>query len=236
MQALEYEAQPRKRSLFTGIKDDLCIRLDVAATFCRVTEPSKPLPQVLSEVLSALDQANVPPDLKEAAFAKAFDYAAGTSRAASPSDPRPGSSPEGGGANEEKAVNPTGAIGRIADKLSVTQEQAAHVFDVDEDGVHLTVPHAAFDSKKRTAMQQVMRVVAAARQAIGLEEYTATKVLRAACEDRGVLDAGNFSSALAAIDGDGLRVKGTGQSREIKVNAKGYVVAGEIVKQFAGEV
>jgi hypothetical protein len=198
-----------------------------------VTESSKALPEVLKEVLAALDAANVPDDLRAVAFAKAFDHTAGVSGAAW--TPGPPSSEDSGGGGEKPANSGT-AIARIADKLAVTEEQAAHVFDIDEDGVHLTVPHAAFDSKKRTAMQQVMRAVAAARQAIDLEEFTATKVLRAACEDRGVLDSGNFASALAGIDGDGVRVKGSGPSREIKLNAKGYAMAGEIVKQLSGTV
>lgn len=202
-----------------------------------MTEPSRALPEVLKEVLAALDEANVPEDLREVAFAKAFDHAAGASGAAWTTGSASGASPPASaGGGGDQAVDRGDVFARIADKLAVTKEQAAHVFDIDEDGVHLTVPHAAFESKKRTAMQQVMRVVAAARQAIDLEEFTATKVLRAACEDRGVLDSGNFASALAAIDGDGVRVKGTGPSRAIKLNAKGYAVAGEIVKQLAGEV
>ncbi|MDQ6775854.1 MAG: hypothetical protein M3071_06475 [Actinomycetota bacterium] len=202
-----------------------------------MTEPSRALPEVLKEVLAALDQANVPEDLREVAFAKAFDHAAGAASAASPTGPASAASPPATtGTGGDQAADRAGAFARIADKLAITTEQAAHVFDIDEDGVHLTVPHSAFDSKKRTAMQQVMRIVAAARQAIDLEEFTATRFLRAACEDRGVLDSGNFSSALAGIDGDGIRVKGAGSSREIKLNAKGYAVAGEIVKQLAGEV
>lgn len=224
-----------KTGLSPGINGSSDVRLDATATFRGVTDPPKTLPNVLSEVLAALDAADVPEDLREIAFAKAFDHAAGASRAPStPGAPSSVDSQSGGGSGTTPTDRDT-AIARIAGKLAVTAEQAAEVFDVDQDGVHLTVPHAAFDSRKRTAMQQVMRVVAAARQAIELEEFTTTKVLRAACEDRGVLDSGNFASALAAIDGDGVRVKGAGTSREIKLNAKGYSVAGEIVKQLAGE-
>lgn len=161
---------------------------------------------MLRDVLAALDEAKVPDDLREVAFAKAFDLTAGVPAASSTS---PAATPPAGGGNADHGD----PIGRIAAKLGIPPDQAGQVFDVDDDGPHLTVSPSAFDSKKRFAMQEIIRVVSAARQALELEEFTPTKELRRVCEDRGVLDSANFSSALAGLDGDGMRLRLRGQTK-----------------------
>lgn len=108
------------------------------------------------------------------------------------------------------------------------------MFDVDDDGVHLTLPRSALNEKKRFAMQEVARLVMAGRQAIELEEFTPSKVIRDACDGRGVLDAGNFAAALSALDGHGMRLRGSGASREGKLNAAGFEAAGADIERILG--
>ncbi len=188
------------------------------------------LTDILRNVMASLDEANVPDDLRQVAFAKAFDLIAGVP-VALPGSPPPALlvNPPAGGSGDGRGD----AIGGIATRLGITPLQAGQVFDVDGEGVHLTVSPSAFNAKKRFAMQEVIRVMSAARQALELEEFTPTSELRRVCEDRGVLDSGNFSSALSGLDGDGLRLRGSGAAREVKLNARGFEKAGEVAKRLA---
>jgi hypothetical protein len=40
---------------------------------------------------------------------------------------------------------------------------------------------------------------------------------------------------MGKLDGEGLRIKGKGAARELKINAAGYEKAGEIITRMAGE-
>jgi len=97
------------------------------------------------------------------------------------------------------------------------------------------MPTRSLSSKKQQAMREVAYLVAAGRQAIGLEEFTGWKTIRDTCENRGVLDSSNFGLAMGKLDGEGLRIKGKGAARELKINAAGYEKAGEIIIRMAGE-
>ena len=170
-------------------------------------------------------------DLRPIAFSKAFDQIAGVPAAAAP--PGPGAGGSGGGGGDGAPLSD--AIGRIAVKFGVEAEIVERVLDVDEDGVHLSVPRSALNDTKKVAMREVARLIAAARQAAGVdEEYTQFAVIRDTCDDRGVLDSANFAAAMQSLDGDGMRFRGTGRSREVKVNAAGYEKAAGIMRRVAG--
>ena len=126
-------------------------------------------------------------------------------------------------------------LGKIAAKFHVDVQTVERFFEVDDDGVHLLIPTRSLSSKKQQATQEVAYLVAAGRQAIGLEEFTGWKTIRDTCENRGVPDSSNFGLAMGKLDGDGLRIKGKGGCRELKINAAGYEKAGEIITRMAGE-
>lgn len=105
------------------------------------------------------------------------------------------------------------------------------VYDVDEDGVHLTVKRAALSDPRKSAQQEVAYLLVAGRQAAGLEEWTPVAVVLDATHDRGVHDT-NVSKAISALDGDGFRFRKVRGKREIKMNAVGFSKASEIVKRI----
>jgi hypothetical protein len=182
----------------------------------------------LRAAVAAVEEAKIPKDLRVAAFTAAL--------AGLPNSPLP-SSGEGGGNRPATHTDHGGTHGSegvkaIAGKLEVGEAQAAAVYDVDEDGVHLTVKRAALDKTKKVAQQEVTYLVTAGRQAAGIEEWTPVKIVIEATHDRGVHDT-NVSKAISALDGDGIRFRGTGGSREIKMNAVGFSNAAEIVKRLA---
>jgi hypothetical protein len=192
-----------------------------------MVEPQEHLVSALQDAVAAVDAAGVPEDLRPAAFSKAFDRISG--------DPPPVRDRAAHGATTPDSDRVDDAIGRIAHKLRLESEVVGRVFDVDTDGVHLTVPRSALPSTRQDAMQEVARLIPAARQAAGIDdEYTALAAVRDACDNRGVLDAHNFARAMQPLDGDGMRFRGPSRSREVKVNAAGYETAADIVRRLAG--
>jgi hypothetical protein len=129
------------------------------------------------------------------------------------------------GASPSTAQNPAEILG--CDALAV-----ARVYDVDDDGVHLNIRRSALASSRRAAMEQIALLVVAGRQAHKIEEWTQADVVRKACEEMGVLD-GHFAAALDRLKGDGLRLRGTGATREMKMNAAGFEQAGRLITSLA---
>ncbi len=105
------------------------------------------------------------------------------------------------------------------------------MYDVDEDGVHLTIKRDSLSDTKKFAQQEVAYLLVAGRQAVGLEDWTPTKTVIDATHDRGVHDT-NVSKAVSALDGEGFRFRGPNSKREMKINAVGYTKASEIVKRL----
>lgn len=199
-------------------------------SFAMSTTPEQ-LTDVLRAVVGAINDAEITEDLREIAFAKSFDFLTADAPAQTgrkslvPKDPkRDDPQPESDG------------IAAIARKLKLEGDAVARVFDIDDDGVHLTVAHSALATQRKTAMQEVARLISAGRQGAGIdEEWTSIDAVRAACDNLGVLDAGNFAAAITKIGGAGVRIRGAGRKRELKVNAAGYESARELVTRLAAE-
>src|SRR4051812_39552941 len=121
--------------------------------------PKEQVVAVLRDSVAAVEAAEVPKDLRPIAFSKAFDQIAGIPATAAPGGSGTGNGESGGG-----GAAPSDAIGRIAAKLGIEAEIVERVFDVDQDGVHLTVPRSALNDAKKFAMQEIARLIAAARQ------------------------------------------------------------------------
>ena len=191
----------------------------------------------LRAALEAVEAAGVPEDLREIAFTRALEVTLGPVVPIAPVPP--GQSPIGTHAPAPELTPPADAgsqIARLASKLGIDVPTAAKVYDIDSDGLHLLLSPKKFDDKVTGAMQQIARLIVAGRQAAGLdEEWTKLKEVRAACENRGKYDGSNFSTYIKKLDGDGFRLKGTGQSRELKANASGFEKTGELVKELAAQ-
>jgi len=190
------------------------------------------LVRALQDSLAAVEAADIPEELRPIAFSKAFDFVTRDSPATTSSVTGAASSRtngDRGGAGDE-----SDPIATIAAKVGVDAELVSRVYDVDDEGVHLTISRSSLNEKKRFAMQEVARLIMAARQALGLEDFTPAKIIREACDGRGVLDSGNFATALSGIDGHGVRLRGSGAAREGKLNAVGFEAAGEDIKRIVG--
>jgi hypothetical protein len=185
-----------------------------------VDPPAKTV-AALEAAVAAVKAAKVPKDLRVAAFNAVF-YG--------------GEPPQAGVANvrtpqpKPQAEDQADGVAKIAAKLELDSALVGLVYDVDEDGVHLTVKRDGLSPTNKVAQQEVTYLLVAGRQALG-EEWTLTKTVLAAAHDRGVHDT-NVSKAIAALDSDGLRFRGPKAKREMKINAVGFSKAAEIVKRL----
>jgi hypothetical protein len=125
---------------------------------------------------------------------------------------------------------------KIATKLGVELHEVRDVFDVDEDGVHVLPVPGRFADTKKAATVEVGTLIIAGRQAIGADEtgWTSQDIVRGAADAKGVLDEGNFSKAITALESRGIRLrKSSGRGREAKMNDRGFAAAGELVRRLA---
>jgi hypothetical protein len=185
----------------------------------------------IERALRAVDAAKVPDDLREIAFSKALDSTLGIAKVDSVGRVR-GENGDGG----EGAGTPpvTDRAAKIARKCKVAPESVAKVFEEDGDELHIIASRSKFAPSMKEAMQQVALLTAAARQAAGLDEdATPLTVIRARCEEVGVLNEGNFSRHMAERR-EGVRIKGQERRRELKVSNPGFEAAGRLISSLAG--
>jgi hypothetical protein len=175
----------------------------------------------LKAAVAAVQEAGVPTELRPAAFEAVLSWGV---------DPPQASTGGGEADTSVGGVVPNGLEG-IAAKLELKPTHTAQVFDVDDEGVHLTIKRARLSGTKKVAQQEVTYLIVAGRQAAGIEEWTSTKDVIEVIHDRGVHDT-NVSKAIAALDGDGLRFRGAKSQREIKMNAMGFSKAADIVRRL----
>ena len=184
-----------------------------------------PLVERLRAAESAVDRADLAPDLRTTAFVLAFtaDEERGPSmqrRSHTPTDPE-----------KRASINDWRQI--LADRLGADQAAIELVFDYEGEEPAIIAPPRALSKADTRAMGEVTLLLAASRQALSVEEWTASQDARNACHERGVFSANHYADALKALDGKGVSLRGRGQAREIKVNAKGYEAAGALVAEIA---
>jgi hypothetical protein len=177
----------------------------------------------LKAAVKAVEDAGVPDDLRPAAFSKAADLIAGVAPAA-PAAPTP-PAPDGGGGGGGDAAD------KAARKLGVTTDVLANVCDFGDGSVTLHFNHRHL-SRPATAMREIGLALPALRQGAGIDDATPQETIRAACDQYGVLDSGNFATVITSLRGS-LSFRGTGPSRSVKVTPAGYAAARELVERWA---
>lgn len=185
----------------------------------------------LEQAVAAIDAAKVPSDLREIAF-KAVLAEVGLDSSEGKED---SASVRAGRVTDQAGTSSNGVLAAVAAKLGVDESQAAQVFDVDDDGIHLTIQRSRLDAKQKVAQQEIARLVVAARQAGGMEEWTPIGLVIDAAHDRGVHDS-NFSRNVGALDGDGIRFRGAKTKRELKMNQVGFEKAAKVVGRITEPV
>jgi hypothetical protein len=193
----------------------------------------------LAAALKAVTEAEIPAELREVAFAKAVDLLAakipaapanGTSGAVNDAA-TPAEAQSGG-----QTVAPSGvsALDRIATKLGVDRELVEEVFAETDGSIDITVSPRKLAPAKQEASRQIALLITAGRQAAGVEERTATDVIRAKCEEFRKLDPTNFGKAIGGMH-DEFSFQGPPRKRLVKLSRQGWPAAVDLVKRLTGE-
>lgn len=159
-----------------------------------------------------------------AAFEKAFEF----HRAS-------GGSSIGGGTAEAEASPPGLAWAEVlATYLSVPTRAVDDVFFWDGDAPIPGMSSSALDSRKAAATKQLALLIAAARQGLGLEEWTGVDFVRRACIDFGRYDESNFAAAINEMS-DSFLIRGRGRQRVLRLRRPGVEKAARLVRDLTGE-
>jgi hypothetical protein len=181
---------------------------------------------LLRRAAEVVVQADLPHDLRPVAFARVLDLQ--MARAATPATPT-APEPQAPGPRATTPAARADPVAALSRELKLDRDLVEQVFDFDGDTVQLTVATSDLARSQRDASGQVAYLMTAALQASGLVESAPIQVIKDACEQCGVLDAPNFSRALAKIKGRGISERGKGKDRSYRINRRGYEIAAEIV-------
>lgn len=181
------------------------------------------LAERFKRVLMALDEAEVPTDLREPAFVKGMDALEGAV-----------ASPKQTGDQTSKAVTAAtsdleDAVERIAVKMGIDSELAHEVFHDDEGRLGIGIAPSRLAKSHASATKQLALLLAAGRQAGGYDDgYTPVAEIREMCRDFSRLDSGNFSSTITEMDEE-FTFKGKGPGRQVHVTKPGWGKARDLV-------
>lgn len=140
-------------------------------------------------------------------------------------------------AKQDGAVSATAEqddlVGRIGATLGLDRDLVEQVFSEKDGEPILVVSSRKVASNKSAAAREIAQLIAAARQAVGLGEWTSVGVIRDVVNDYGRLDSSNFAASLQQLDGV-VVLRGKGLQREIKVTRQGFEAVSDMVRAMAG--
>jgi len=124
-------------------------------------------------------------------------------------------------------------LGRVAQVLQVEREALDMVYAVEDGEPALVVSAKKIATNKSAGARELAQLVAAARQAAGIEEWTSASTIRAVVSEYGRLDSNNFASSIQAMDNIAV-LKGKGLQREIKITRPGLESTADFIRSIAG--
>jgi hypothetical protein len=183
---------------------------------------------ILVQALKDVEDAQVPEDLREIAFKEAIRLR--EAGASSGGD-------EGGLSSATQDSGASGTVGKpleqVAARFGVEPAVVGEVFAVRGGEVQLAVGSRSLASGKATGAKQIALLIAGARQATGVEEWTPIGVIREWCKHYGKFDSTNFGKTVSAMD-DLFQFTGERQQREVKMRQPAWEQAGELVHGIVG--
>lgn len=172
--------------------------------------------KILREAYDAVKAAKLPTEVEGVALSKAVDLIAGVRQA------------QGEVKKEEVAADPGDLLGKIGAKFRVNRELIEDTFEVEDGSVNLTISRTKLEALKTKGTKQIALLLAAGRQAAGLEKATETKVIRTVAEEYGKLDPPNFASTLAEMT-DSFIISGARADKTMKARRGTFEEAGRLI-------
>lgn len=186
---------------------------------------------VLERTLAALDAAGVPEELSSIAFERVFDLVSRDVLGVSPDEPSGQPSDQGGGVQFRGHEGEEDGLSRIAAQLKLERQLVEEVYGLKGDELELHPPATYLDKSRAGGTKEIALVVAAGRQAAGLEERTPHAEIRKWCDHYGRLDSSNFATTLGDMDSF-FRTTGSPRKREVQLRHAGWEAAARVVRKL----
>lgn len=173
--------------------------------------------KILREAFDAVKAAELPTEVQGVALGKAVDLITGV-RTAAQREVR----------KEEVLADPGDLLGKIEAKFRVNRELIEDTFEVEDGSLNLTIARTKLEALKTKGTKQIALLLAAGRQAAGLDDTTETKVIRTVAEEYGKLDPPNFASTIAEMT-DSFIISGTRADKTMKARRGTFEEAGRLI-------
>lgn len=124
-------------------------------------------------------------------------------------------------------------LGMIEVATKVDRDTLELIYAVENGTPQVVVSAKKVPANKSLATRHLAQLVAAARQAAGLEEWTTVGTIRTVVQEYNKLDSSNFAASIKEMD-EVCLIRGNGQKREVKVTKPGFEMTGDLIRQIAG--
>jgi len=183
--------------------------------------------EALRQAEKIVDEAAVKADLRVVAFGKTLDVLLGSARGG---DAGATSSDSGFAPPSQGDQEPLTSIAR---KLGVDVEAVSEVYEVRDGSFDIILGHSRFAEGMSTGARQLAVLVAAGRQAAGLDAdgWTDGADIRAICKEFGKYDQANFSGTLTSMH-DNFSLSGKGSARKFKLTRAGWEYAKKLIQEL----
>ena len=185
------------------------------------------LTEALKQAAKIVEEADLPADLRTAAFEKAVDSLMGSPVGAAPAQARTLTGPTLGGTASQ------GGLHAIALRLGLSKDVIDEVFEVKDNTLDVILGYSRIASGTAAGARQLAVLVVAGRQAAGIDAdgWTSAGEIRAICKEFNKFDQANFASTIAGMH-QWFSVSGTGQSRKVKMTRAGWEHAAQLVTEL----
>jgi hypothetical protein len=189
---------------------------------------------ILAEALQAVNGADIPEDLREAAFSKAVDIILlrqnGSTGFTTPTiAPTVGNAPSGTSVQGDDQD----VVDKIAQSLHLDPNVVGRVFREVDGEPHLNLLSSQLSGSKTGATREIALLIVAGRSAAGLDEFTPVAEIRKEAEHFNKFDSSNFAAAIKRMN-NYFRVRGSSQSREVRLNQPGREAAVTLINRLGG--
>lgn len=179
---------------------------------------------LVTATLKVLADAKVPPEAMAVAFGKVFDLLV--------KDTSPALSSEGRGDEGRSGAPVTPSLQAIAEKLGVDVAAVEQVYDYHGGELHLAVHPDKLAPSKSRATAEIAQLLAAGRQAIGLDESsTHVSLVREEAEHFKRYDQANFATTINSLS-KVMTVRGSGRERTLKMTSPAWRAVTDLVRRL----
>jgi hypothetical protein len=134
---------------------------------------------------------------------------------------------------EPANVGAQGPLAAIAHKLGVDGEVISEVYELRDGAIDVILAHSRIAEGMSAGARQIAMLVAAGRQAAGLEAdgWTEAGEIREICKEFGKYDQANFSSTLGNMH-DYFSMSGRGATRKVRLTRAGWEFAKRLIEEL----